>query len=420
MYRRSNLTVHKSAEVCRRGLAVAPSRDLYDELSGALRLFARFDEAAEVLRQGQQFSKDRYGNVPLEFWFQLGEVLKLAGRRDEALQAHETTLALCEILNQTPKPKKDVPMRMLAFELRTLWAMGRREEAMGKYQEIRQGWDPTNYIYELEHHAPDTPARLDRLAEVIGGRDVFVLMHGPSVAELEARIGEFADRDICFMTAHGFALFEERMLGRIGRQCDLAMVTNPMTMLAHFDQLEEFLRRDGDNLLLTGRKIFDLCERDDVNGDVMIDRYDDKLMLFPPPGSYLPPSPECPLYYPLCNTLSCMLPFLVLGGARRVFLFGCDGTSREAADGHHRYGTGEDSYRYQPEDEAEERMLALNLLVDTLTFDEVADLSLQSAAFLYNRPIPPIHNVSPGSHLQLFPKIDVDGCLAMLDGDGTR
>ncbi len=69
-----------------------------------------------------------------------------------------------------------------------------------------------------------------------------------------------------------------------------------------------------------------------------------------------------------------------------------------------RHGRHPASYNYNPDDYA----------VDTLTFDVAADLSLQGASLLFDLPVPEIYNVSPDSHLGLFPKIGIDECLEML------
>lgn len=412
MYQGSNLTAGRAVEAYRRGLAAAPSNELYVNVGNTLRICGQFDEAAETLREGLAFCSPNSPAASVEIKYLLGQVLRLAGRHGEAVKEWDAALETCRILSQW----SDQAVRFVGQELRLYWALGRRDEGLALFEALRGGRSPEKYFYDPCNYLADTPRRLRQLKEVIRGRDVFILMHGPSVEDLGARIADLAGRDVCFMTAQGFTLFESSMLAKIGREVEIATVTNPMTMSKHYDQVQEFLARPTRNMLLTSRYCLNQCEQEEENGRRTEGAFDRKLLYFPPPATVLPPSRTSPLSFPLCNTLSCMLPFLVLGEAKRVFLFGCDGTSRESVDGHYRYGTGHADYRYEPKNEEEKRMLAQNLLVDTLSFDEAADISLEGASALFDLPVPPIYNVSPQSHLNLFPKIRIEACFEMISG----
>jgi len=111
-----------------------------------------------------------------------------------------------------------------------------------------------------------------------------------------------------------------------------------------------------------------------------------------------------------------MLPFAIPGEAKRVFLFGADGAIADDQDARSRFGMANSEYRFEDRGEKKLEMMARTLLVDTLAFDDVAGLALAATSVLYERPIPPIYNVSPDSSLNLFEKIDIEACKSAVLG----
>jgi|GEM_PF-3396469 len=412
IYGHSNLTADRAADYCRRAADLDPTPQRFLTLADRLRLHARFDEAIAALEEGLARCAPADPRQQGALLQALGVNLELAARADEAAAAWRRALEACRRV--PPQSGGGRSVGDACQELRLLWRLGRRDEARGLMRAIKGDTDPAQYAYPQHSYSADMAAALARLRAVVGGRDVFVLQHGPSIAALDARIGDFAGHDICFATAHSFAFFEQGMLARLQAKVELAMVSNPMVLREHADQVVEYLGRDGRELLLSSRYCFDTIGAGLPDAAAVEAAHADKLLFFPPPDTVLLPLPPTPLQFPLCNTLSCTLPFLVLGGARQVFLFGVDGVGRDAAGGHERFGSGDPHYRYEASDEAEKRALALNLLVDTLTFDFAAELGLEAIAVLYDLPVPPIYTVSPDSHIALFPRIGLDGCLDLV------
>jgi len=411
IYGGSNLTADEAADWYRRGLAVEATPQRYLMLAERLRIQARFDAAIEALQEGLARCAPTDPRTRRDMLHGLGVNLHLSGRRTEAMTAWEQALA------QSCRGQATHTAHGLAdicIDVRLLWRLGRKDEARAILQQLKGEVGPTDFVYASSVYSQDIAAAIARLQALVSGRDVFVLQHGPSMRTLDAHIEAFAGLDVCFATAHSFAFFEQGMLARIDARVELAMVSNPMVLRGHSDQIAEFLDRDADNLLLSNRYCFEMAGADWSDSRAVEARHGDKLLLFPPPDTVLVPIPASPLHFPLCNTLSCTLPFLVLGGARRVFLFGVDGVGRDAAGGHERFGSGDAAYRFEATDDREKRVLAENLLVDTLTFDFAADLGIQGIASLFDLPVPPIYTVSPDSHITLFPRIDIDRCIAML------
>jgi len=413
IYGGSNLTADEAADWCRRGLCVEATPQRYLMLAERLRIQARFDAAIEALQEGLARCAPVHPRSQRDMLQALGVNLHLSGRQAEAMEAWEQALAQSKSCRgQTTHAAHDLADGCM--DVRLLWRLGRKDEAQAILHQLKGDGGPAGFVYSPSVYSQDIAAAIARLQALVSGRDVFVLQRGPSMRTLDAHIEAFAGLDVCFATAHSFAFFEQGMLARIDARVELAMVSNPMVLRGHSDQIAEFLDRDADNLLLSNRYCFEMAGADWSDSRAVEARHGDKLLLFPPPDTVLVPIPASPLHFPLCNTLSCTLPFLVLGGARRVFLFGVDGVGRDAAGGHERFGSGDAAYRFEATDDREKRALAQNLLVDTLTFDFAADLGIQGIAGLFDLPVPPIYTVSPDSHITLFPRIDIDRCIAML------
>ena len=81
----------------------------------------------------------------------------------------------------------------------------------------------------LEAHLvylPRTPQRLRRLAEIVGSRDIFVLLQGPSLATFAARLHEFAGFEFAIATLNSFPPIEQE-LRRINRYADILLFNQP-------------------------------------------------------------------------------------------------------------------------------------------------------------------------------------------------
>ena len=75
----------------------------------------------------------------------------------------------------------------------------------------------------FRHYLPDTEERIERLRRVINKRPVGIILHGASIAELEGRITELEDCDICYFSLNAFRGIEEHILQKINRNLSLIM-----------------------------------------------------------------------------------------------------------------------------------------------------------------------------------------------------
>jgi hypothetical protein len=140
-----------------------------------------------------------------------------------------------------------------------------------------------------------------------------------------------------------------------------------------------------------------------------------------------PPVPSDPLHFPPYNTLSVVLPLAMLGRARRIFLFGCDGRgpsdqspippalfhSRDfQSSRYQRARQGSQGRDYRSWADSYDSWLRL----DTHQFNFQIGVSLAWVSHLFALEIPPIYNCSPASAYEGFPKISVEQALGLLHG----
>ena len=84
--------------------------------------------------------------------------------------------------------------------------------------------------------------RLQRLAEIVGCRDVFVMLQGPSFATFAARIEEFGDFEFAVATLNSFPPVEQE-LRRIDRHAEVLLFAQPGSVRSWHSELMEFLAR---------------------------------------------------------------------------------------------------------------------------------------------------------------------------------
>ncbi len=404
-YDSDNITADLAAAAYRRSVDLEPTPDRYHRLADALRLQAHFDQAIEVYREAIANGGEQNAGLLLG----CALTLNLAHLEDQAAPIFDRALQALVSLDKMQPDNAFVQ----GLIIRTLWSMGQHGKAMEVLTALKGELGPASFSYLGDRYSESTPHMLETLKEVIGGRDLFLMLHGPSAKILEENITAFADQDICYMTMFSYRTFEETFLNKIGREVGLVVITNHMQMGNHFEQIEEFLSRPAKNVLITGKGCL---ERIGQDPDAFEKRFSDRVLYFPQPSNQAPPTPTNPLNFPICNTLSAMLPFVVHGEAQRVFLFGADGAAAEDEGARSRFGAESQEYRFEDPSEKKRQMMARTLVVDTLSFDDVAGLTLAATSALYERPIPPIYNVSPDSCLNLFEKIDIEACKSAVRG----
>ena len=149
------------------------------------------------------------------------------------------------------------------------------------------------------------------------------MAQGPSFAQLAERMEEFADFDFAIATLNSFPPIEHELSKRLGRTADLLLLTHSGSIQSWGDELEAFLDRPSQNLVAITRYALSALPELGIDEDEFVSRHDDRLLLVAGDGG--PPLPARPLHFESGSTLSLLIPLLIFGRPRRIFLFGADG-----------------------------------------------------------------------------------------------
>jgi tetratricopeptide (TPR) repeat protein len=347
--------------------------------------------------------------------------LKETARTQEAVDVISAALKSCRL---AAKRAQGEGLELIKREEALLLSQaGRLDESFSALQSIRDVAAPTPR-YDRAEYLPRTPERLQRLAEIVDSRDVFVLLQGPSFATFAARLHEFADFEFAIATLNSFPPVEQE-LRRINRHADILLFTQPGSIRAWHAELVKFLARSPPNLVaanryaLSGLSEFGLSERE------FAARYDKRLLLVHSDGR--PPLPSRPLHFENGPSVSLLIPLLLFARPRRIFLFGADGGSNpsfskrpyfyyddydaDAEPQEFLNRPGMVSFKGLPRklDEYNRRQC-----INAINGDRVVDFAFRSLEAHFGIQVPPIFNVCPHSTHRIFPRINIEDALAAL------
>jgi len=352
--------------------------------------------------------------------------LKEIARTQDAATMVATSLATCRLAAGNAKGEALELIRR--EESLLLLQAGRLDESIAVLQSISR-IAAAGPRYDWPEYLPQTPERLERLAEIVDSRDVFVLLQGPSFATFAERLAEFADFDFAIATLNSFPPVE-RELRRIDRRADILLFTQPGSICSWRAELMEFLARPSPNLVVASHYALSGFTDFGMSEDELVARYDKRLLLVHSDGG--PPLPSRPLHFENGPTVSLLLPLLLFARPRRIFLFGADGGSNpsfskrpyfyyedyDADSGPQEFSNrpGMISFKGLPRklDEHNRRQR-----INAINGDRVIESAFRSLEANFRIHVPPIFNVCPHSTHRIFPRIDVDDALARL-WDGRR
>jgi tetratricopeptide (TPR) repeat protein len=348
--------------------------------------------------------------------------LRGCGRSDEARMLVDAALDRCR--TRAAKADRDEWEKVRREEALLLLEAGRRAQAEAALRSIREAVNGAGPRYDRPEYLPATARQLARLAEMVGSRDVLILLQGPSYADFIARMDAFADIDCAIATLSAFPPIEQS-LTQIKRQVDILLITHPSSIRSWRAEFDEFLRRPACNLVLTTRYALSGLFESGIDEGEFIVRHDKRLLFAH--HQHGPPLPDSPLHFETGNSLTLLLPLLLLGRPRRIFIFGADG----GANPHFRKrpyfyyddydaGAAAQSFLSRPDvvsfrglpdrlEEANRRFY-----IDAVDADRVLEAAMLSLAAVFNVPMPPIFNVCPHSSHRLFIRIDIEEALARL------
>ncbi len=216
---------------------------------------------------------------------------------------------------------------------------------------------------------------MNRIADIIKNRVLFVLLHGKSVQNLENYIMQFKDNDICYASMNYFTELEDSILSKVGKRISILWSSSPQNLVKRMPYVNQFLQRRDKNMLVTHPPALKTFEAQ--TGVRFIERFRDKIWLDTTPPRNL-------------NSLLFFLPILVEGNPKKIILFGADGSVG---------GTRDDlvaSY-YSPIRKWK-HVGGIGLVKDTRIFN----MTFPEYDSRFNISRIPILNCSPGSHLKPF------------------
>jgi tetratricopeptide (TPR) repeat protein len=273
-------------------------------------------------------------------------------------------------------------------------------------------------------YLPATSERLQRLAEIVDSRDIFVLLQGPSFATFAERLYEFADFEFAVATLNSFPPVEQE-LRRIDRHADVLLFAQPGSVRSWHSELMEFLIRPSPNLVVANRYALSGFSEFGASENEFIACHDKRLLVVHSDGG--PPLPSRPLHFENGSSLSLLIPLLLFARPRRIFLFGADGglnpsfskrpyfyyDDYDADAGPQAFLNRSDmiSFRGLPRRlEEHNRRLRIN----AINADRVMGSALRSLEANLGVQVPPIFNVCPHSIHRVFPRINIDTALTEL------
>lgn len=255
---------------------------------------------------------------------------------------------------------------------------------------------------------------LDKLKQIINKRPVAIMLHGKSISELEKRVNEYKDLDVCWASMNLFPVMEEFILKKINKKLDIVLDCSTVSdsLLSNYEnncrqpRLEKFLSKEYNNLWVTTMGIIELYSIT-MNKGNFIDTYKHKTLIV---DTIFPPS-QTAKYMSVPNSLTLLIAAIMAGGATKIVLFGCDGYKGEVS-------IGIDSY-FKPNLQRIERYNALGNSIDagvnrdTEGFENKFISIYKQYKTIFNTNVE-IMNCSNTSIYKCLPKINYDEVIAWL------
>lgn len=268
-----------------------------------------------------------------------------------------------------------------------------------------------NFLHEV--YLPEAQKRVAHLRKIIAGRPVAILAAGPSIQELEKRIEQLRNKDICYFGINKFFVQETHILHKINKQMSVVSLSGREGMAAAINPIIDFLNRDDDNMFISSfyGDAFGLLGTD-FNLSQFLNKHDKKLLFFSLGSPKNLPSDEQPLHFLKSNTLLLLIQLALIGKAESIILFGADGHG----------GQGSDKYYYRQNEYSIKGWSGVNesLMNDTRHFfNNIASIAIKNTCKTYGLNLVNILNCSTDSYYTPFQKISYDDAIEYL-ANGKR
>ena len=366
----------------------------------------RFEQAEQLLRHVFELSPEVRSRPLANLW--LARALRAQGKNDDAEAAYQTALAQYQHLaSNSQDASAIINAGMFAYVLHEMGNVAQAEQVI---EDICTGWpQPEDFRYDHTAYLPDSLDRIEHLRKLVAGRDLVLLLYGPSAHGLADKMDVFRDIDVCFASVNKFDEVENNLLRPVGRQLDIVVTSNPSDIRQRWDAYHDFLARESVNMLIATNYVLTSLRPPYSVDRRFIELFDKKLLFFES-DSQVPPTPITPLHLLAANTLSIALPLLALAKPRRIFIFGADGGGTDG--GEQAYFFGETA---EVDNTARRQQEAVRRLTNEAFFcDHVAPFSILAMTKLFGSPAPEIYNCCPHSNYRAFTRVSSDEGLALL------
>ena len=166
---------------------------------------------------------------------------------------------------------------------------------------------------------------MKKLINKIKDKTVCVLLHGKSIEELEDRIEEFKNDNICWISMNEFDIIQDNILNKIDKQLDIiynfSLHRGNMEKEIQIPNIKQAI--DKGSLLITNKNLFiDAYTR--LQQEEFINEYKDKVLLL----DDIKTKENIPLEKVVSGlpTICYILYSLAIMGASKIIIFGFDGS----------------------------------------------------------------------------------------------
>lgn len=362
----------------------------------------------------QQIESSTEKRLTLTAYLYLGLWLTLLGRADEAriyltrgIHCVEEHLAL----HDSQQPNAD---EYMAIKARLLLVLG---DHVGANDSISRMHKVTHYPdlkFSPKRGSIDAKRQIERLKEIVGGRDIFILCHGPSIYEMDAYWERFALYHPSIFAINRFRVFETGFLAQTSASVDAWLTIQNWSIKQDPKAFFDFLGRDEENILITTSRMLGALGYQMPALPELEQRFGHKILYYDANNRLHPSTPQFPLCFIAGATLSHLICYAALASPRRIFIFGADGKIPDDPTALTHYRADSPDFGRSIDDTAR-TAIGASLASEAKTFNHVAELNLMATETVFRFSRPPIYNVSPDSAIDLFPRISYDEALAMLE-----
>jgi len=245
--------------------------------------------------------------------------------------------------------------------------------------------------------SPDKVEFLQKWRHKLSGKDVFIVLPGPSTEELSKYIHHTKNKDVVFATVNKLLQVNDMLLPD-QEVSILAMAAKEHLSSEDGNFLFDYLKDDQERMLL-------MHSRSAASIDHIPHGIGFQAPFIIPPGQDHVIRADAPLTFMGINGLSMLMMILVILQPKRIFIFGADGESASHQDYFFSGGEKRSIHRFDNMEAAKSEARHIKLKIDNDKFNFLMPFLLEAIAALYDVPVPKVINVGLGSKLRVFEKM---------------